>query len=74
MNSSQYRCNSIADISKLDVKPYVRILLWKSEFDKNRTLQFHGFGCNKNQYLGVKSRQVQASDNTPILTVRMIGH
>lgn len=74
MNSSQYRCKSIADISKLDAKPYVKILLWKSEFDKNRTLQFHGFRCNKNQYLGVKSRQVQASDNTPILTVRMIGH
>lgn len=74
MNSSQHHCNSITGISKLNAEPCIKIFLWKSEFDKNSILQFYGLRCNKNQYLGVKSRQIQASENILILTVRTIGH
>jgi len=73
MNSSRH-CNSTIGISKHDAKPYIKISLWKSEFDKNSILQFYGLRCNQHQYLGVQSRQVQASGNRLILTVRMTGH
>lgn len=46
MNNSQRHCDSVADTSKYcqTATPYVKVSLWKPEFDENSTLTVGMFG------------------------------